>query len=642
MCGIAGVYYYQKKAPKTALKDLEIMGRCLEHRGPDDHGVWVKGPVGLAHRRLAIIDTSTAGRQPMVSKDEQTALSYNGEIYNFKELAKKHLSNTRFFSQTDTEVLLKLLQKQGPGAINTLQGMFAFAYWHAETEQLLLARDPFGMKPLYYAELEQVLVFASEPKAILAHPLIHRRLAPNETARFLLHEYVPLPASGWTGIKQLPPGFYLKVNQSGLKLQKWHRPKFQPKHQQSERQIIRQFDELLGQAVERRMVADVPVGVFLSGGIDSSTIAWYIKQCRPQALHSCSIEFTDPSYNESDYAELAAKSLDTIHSRQTFTSRDVVPALEELQSVMDIPLGDASLLPTFRVSQLARRQMKVVLSGDGADELLGGYGTFQADAVARRLAIIPPDIWPLLARLLAFWPVSHRYFSFDFKLKSFVRGMSYNPARRHQLWLGSFNQQELSYLLKPARHQELDHLFARVDEAAKLTTGLAPLDEISSLTIMTYLVDDILVKLDRASMAAGLEARAPFLDQDLAQFLLRLPVKFKRKKRILKQLMAGRLPDRIINRPKKGFGIPLNSWLAGPLYNWASEVLSRENIERDGLFEPDYVQLLLSQHRRQKADHRKKLWTLISWQMWYENWVIGDKSFITNDKSKYTPGSLPK
>lgn len=621
MCGIAGIWHRGGKKPVDKAVLLR-MASVLQHRGPDDSGYMIEHNIGLAHRRLAVIDLSAAGHQPMTTPDGRFTLVFNGEIYNYRELAKKYCQGVELKSDCDTEVLLHMLAREGAGALPELRGMFALALWDAREQRLLLARDPFGKKPLYWAVRGDTFLFASEVKSLLLSPWVSREMDAGAAVKYFLYEYVPAPSTGFKDVWQVPMGHCAEVTADSLNVRQWWKPTYQPKHVGiSEKQARGMFDTKLAKAVERRMVSDVPVGVLLSGGLDSTCISWYMRQISSAPLHSFSVSFDEASFDESRYARLAARAVGTVHHDVRFTVERFHEALEQVMPVMDIPLGDASLLPTYVVSQLAKSEITVALDGDGSDELLGGYGTFRAAEMAERLPNMAPSVWRRLYAAARLWPTSYRDFSFDFKVKSFLEGMVHDKARRNQVWLGSFAGAELKQLLTDEYREYVPAAFEDVDTMAGRVAGMEVQDAISCLTVHHYLQNDILVKLDRAAMFVSLEARTPFLDVDVAEWLMRLPTEFKRNKRLLKELMRGRIPDEIIDRPKKGFGVPLGFWLKGPLYEWASGVLAEDKLRAGGVVRPEVVLRLLAEHRRGRADHRKKLWTLLAWQMWYDRWV---------------------
>ncbi len=620
MCGIAGIW----NTESAPLRDGAIvrMQETLRHRGPDAGGVYEHAGIALAHTRLSIIDVSNAGAQPFLSADSRYVLVFNGEIYNYQELREKYFASEVFRSNSDTEVLLSMLIRFGADALPHLRGMFSFAFYDTQEKKMMLACDAFGKKPLFYTWSENTFVFASEPKALLASGYVSAQLDVRATEAYLLHEYAPSPSTMFKGVHTLGAGKYMEIASDVQKIVRWYSLEVTPKRTISFQDALSTFDELLGTAVERRMVADVPVGLFLSGGLDSSTIAWYMRNIKKEGdIHSCSVAFEDSSFNEEHIASQVASSLHLTHHSTTFTKETFVESIQELIPVLDIPLADASLLPTYTVSKLAREHMKVVLDGDGSDELLGGYGTFQAYELAKKLPFIPPQVWNVLSRSVdTLLPVSHRYFSSDFKIKSFVRGMAYSAERNIQIWLGAFNEREIAALLNK---ESIDSLRTLFDTSDFLVSPHVhdPFDRASLYHIQAYLHDDILVKIDRATMAVGLEARTPFLDTDVADFLMHLPSSYKRNKRILRELMKGRIPDLVLSRKKQGFGIPISSWFSGELRSFVEETLSQERIERAGMFRYSYIRTLIDEHVRKQYDHRKKIWTLIVFQLWYEYWI---------------------
>jgi asparagine synthase (glutamine-hydrolysing) len=598
------------------------MVESLRHRGPDDEGVFIDEGIGLGHSRLSIIDLTSAGRQPMMSEDQRYSLVFNGEIYNFRELRERYCSDVSFKSNSDSEVLLHMLIKQGEAALSELRGMFALAFWDKEKSRLLLARDPFGKKPLYYSVKNNNFLFASEIKALLKHSLVGGEINKEKAVKYFIYESVPSIETGFKDIQQVPMGHYLVVTNNNVEVKKWWAPSFTPKQAVlSENEAMNEFDKRMKMAVERRMIADVPVGLLLSGGLDSTTIGWYMKQATTAPVHSFSVSFEEKSFNESDFAQKAAKALSTEHHDLQFGLNEFHQTLKEVVEKMDIPFGDASLLPTYAVSKLAREHITVALDGDGSDELLGGYGTFKAAELSEKIPKLSADAWRWLERAAGRLPTDYGYFSFDFKLKSFLKGMAYRLPFRNQIWLGPFSERELKELLTPAWQSGISGVFDDIFKLEKEVLGLKTTDQISLFTIRHYLNNDILVKLDRASMLVSLEARTPFLDVDLAEYVMKLPVRYKKDKYLLKNVMRGRIPDEIIDRKKQGFAIPLGYWLRGPLYDWAGDVLNEDKLKSDGVFDVRIVKRLLDEHKDGRADHRKKLWTLLMWQTWWDKWV---------------------
>lgn len=621
MCGIVGIW--DMSGSPVFSDHVSNMVKSLAHRGPDAQGVWSGGPICLGHSRLSIIDLSEKGAQPFVSVDGRYVLVFNGEIYNYKELIQEYFSEEEFYSHSDTEVLLKMLIRFKEDALPKLRGMFAFALFDTQEQALLLACDPFGKKPLYYAWINDTLLFASEPKALFASGFVLPSIREYSIEQYLQEEYVRQPQTAYIGVLALTGGQCMRVTKQGTSIATWWRPQITPKQSISFISAARQFDDLLGQAVERRMVADVPVGIFLSGGLDSSAIAWYMKKVAAHAeIHSCSVSFEDSSFNEAQYANMVAHSIGTIHHTMEFSYDVFLSTLQEIVRVIDVPFADSSLLPTYAVSKLARQYMTVVLGGDGADELLGGYGTFDAYEMHAKASWVPSGVWRGLETLVEnALPVSHRYFAFDFKLKSFLRGAQYKNPQNLAVWLGAFTSKEVQSLVK--------HPLAPLPiyySGAYLGNGNT-FDLATLLHLKGYLANDILVKFDRATMAASLEARTPFLDVDLAEFVLRLPANYKKHKRILRHVMAGRLPNEILTRKKQGFGIPIGRWLMREK-SIARQVLSQARIESSGIFVYSAINNLLIAHELGKKDYRKKIWALIMFQLWYEYWIMEKRDIL--------------
>lgn len=629
MCGIVGIIN-QTGRQQASPEVLRRMRDALLHRGPDDTGEFFDGTSALGFCRLSIIDLSS-GAQPLTSVDGRYTIIFNGEIYNYKELRPALEKKYQFRTQSDTEVLLHHLIEHGPAGLPHLNGMFALALWDKKKQELFLARDRFGKKPLYYAQTNNTFLFASELKSILLYPHFYRTLDKTALARYFLYEFIPAPDTPFQNIKKVPAGSYLTINtqRKQVEIKSWWKledllaggaPARRSLGEGGGITNIKQLDYLLDHAVRSRMVADVPVGVLLSGGIDSSTIAYYMRR-HTDHLHSFSVSFPEASFDESHYAKLAATSLGTTHHDIRFDLSAFHRTLDIVRDRLDEPLGDASLLPTFLVSQAAKEYVTVALDGDGADELLAGYDTFLADSLARRF---DPLVKPAVQVAAVLFPTDYTNFSLDFKLKAFLRGLGYPGLTRNQVWLSSFHNHELSNLLAPEWQASPGQLFAPVNDIEARFASQTPLQQLSAAYLAHYMQDDILAKLDRASMYASLESRTPFLDPALANFLFQLPDQEKmrgfKSKIILKRLMADRLPPSIVNRPKKGFGIPLGLWLRGPLKNLLQETLSRQVVESTGVCNYAVVQQLIDQHLSGHADHRKKLWTLMVFHWWHQKW----------------------
>lgn len=628
MCGIAGFVNGGGRGADRGI--IEAMTATLAHRGPDGDGVHVAGPVALGHRRLSIIDVE-GGAQPLANEDDSIWVVYNGELYNEPDLkpaleAKGH----RYRTRCDTETLVHQYEEDGDAFASRLNGMFALAIWDASRSRLVLARDRMGQKPLYYAELPGGgLAFGSEPKALLKHPEVPRDLDPDGLARYLFYEYVPAPYSIWRGVRKLPRGHVLTWEGGRVRVSRFFPRAGDPRDPSPPpfEQAATRFWGSFRDSVARHRRSDVPLGVFLSGGVDSSSVAAALCEVEPAAnVHTFSIGFEDPSFDESAHARAVAEFLGTDHHERTFSVESVMELLPQVAGWLDEPFGDASILPTHLLSRFAREHVTVALGGDGADELIAGYPTFEAERAARIYRSLPRPARGLAEAIASRLPVDHRNFSFDFKLKQFLRGAAEPPALAHQRWLGSFSGPELARLFVQtpldveAEHAALADRLAAEIPADALGRSLELYQE-------TYLPEDILTKVDRASMACGLEVRAPFLDAVLVDVIRSLPSGYKygdgTTKRLLKRAVADKLPASILKRPKKGFGIPVARWLRGPLAPLLDRLLAPDRLRAQGLFRPEEVARRIREHREGVRDHRKPLWTLLMFQLWYERWIEG-------------------
>jgi asparagine synthase (glutamine-hydrolysing) len=604
------------------------MTAAIRHRGPDDDGFYLEEGndgigVGLGFRRLSIIDLES-GNQPIANEDGSVQIVFNGEIYNYRELRKGLESGGhRFKTNADTEVIVHLYEELGARCVERLNGMFAFAVWDERQRELVLARDRFGKKPLYYAELGGGLLFASELKALIEHPRCPTDLDFAALSRYLALEYVPTPHSIFEGVRKLPGGCVLRWRSGRSRIDRYWDLSFEPATEAlTDAEYADELHRLLRAAVSRRLMSDVPLGAFLSGGIDSSSVvAMMVEEVPPTSVKTFSIGFEEESFDESHHARRVAAYFGTDHHEDVFTAGTLLELLPTVTDFADEPFADASILPTYLLSRFTRESVTVALGGDGSDELLAGYPTFPADRAARLYAVPrllhENVVVPLADRL----PVSTANFSFDFKLKRFLRGAHLPTEIRHPVWLGSFTPEEQSGLLRATPGDAFaDHRAIWAEAHSR-----DPLERLIYLYAKTYLQDDILVKVDRASMACSLEVRAPFLDVELVEFLGRVPPRLKLRrfetKRLLKLAMQNALPSGIAGRPKKGFGIPIAAWFKEELRDALLDELSAERVKRQGIFNPAEVQRLVSEHLAGTADHRKPLWTLFVFQLWYGRWM---------------------
>ena len=618
MCGIAG---YVSPKIEDGLSVLHRMNQKMIHRGPDDDGVYVNGATGLGMRRLSIIDLEK-GHQPIWNETGTVGIVFNGEIYNFRELREELIQKGhRFSTGTDTEVVVHLYEEKGVDSLERLNGMFAFALYDRSENQLFLARDRLGEKPLHYTYQNGNFVFASEIKSILAFPGVESQLDLEALNLYLTYEYVPAPYTIYQNIYKLEPGHYLTFKGGELQIKSYWRPSYQRSRKNlSVDEVVERLRDHIARSVTMRTVSDVPLGAFLSGGIDSSLITAFLTHSSPHKVKTFSIAFEEDSFDESKYARNAAEFLGTEHYEERLTSHQMLDILPDVLEVLDEPFADGSLIPTYLLSKFTRQRVTVALSGDGGDELFGGYPTYQAHRLAHWM---PRWVGRPAAQLAGLFPVSDENISLDFKLRRFASGLAYEAPVRNQIWLGSFDPDEKRNLFA----LEVNEVLKTKDEFGILRDRWNSCDSshylnrIWDLDLRFYLQDDILVKVDRASMANSLEVRAPYLDHELVEFVCSLKPDLKLKglttKFILKEAAKGILPDSIIHRTKKGFGIPIAKWIKGDLKEMFTDFLSESEIRESGLFNPSYVSNLLKEHLDQRKNHRKLLWTLFVFQAWH-------------------------
>jgi asparagine synthase (glutamine-hydrolysing) len=633
MCGIVG-FLTAKAADVPDYGLLRKMRDVLLHRGPDEGGEYIrpldeKTPfVFFGHRRLSIIDLG-GGHQPLSNEDKTVWVVFNGEIYNFKALREELRGrNHQFRTRSDTEVIAHAYEEYGEECFRRFNGMFAIGIWDEKRNRLVLARDRLGKKPLYYSCLNETFLFASELKAIMAYPAFPRKVDALSLMKYLFFEFIPCPHTIFKDARKVPAASYLVWDTKGVEVRQYWSPFDTQKGEEnlSEPETELRILELLKKSVKRRLISDVPLGVFLSGGIDSSAITALAQKEVPGKIKTFSIGFEDSSFDESKYASLASKYIGTEHHEQMMTPADLLNIVPGLPDILDEPMADASILPTYLLSKFTRGHVTVALGGDGGDELFAGYPTYLAHKVAiqynRCLRVLHPAIG-FLANLL---PVSDDNISFDFKVKKFLSGIHYPDSIRNSVWLGSFSFEENEKVLLsevPAQIRQ-ERLVEDISFYEKECPHDDPITKLQYLDLKLYLQESILVKVDRASMACSLEVRAPFLDYELVEFVMRLPSKLKLKvltsKYILKKTMKNWLPDEVINRPKKGFGVPVAKWVKGPLKDLFQDLLSSDRIKREGFLDPAYVARLLQDHLLGKKDNRKQLWTLLVWELWLNHY----------------------
>jgi asparagine synthase (glutamine-hydrolysing) len=605
MCGIAGFVGAGEHA------DVHRMIDVLAHRGPDGEGVWIdqNSRVFFGHRRLSILDIA-AGSQPMTTLDEQLVVTFNGEIYNHAELrANLEARGHRFKTDhCDTEVLLYGYREWGPGLLEKLNGMWSFAIYDRAKGEVFLSRDRFGKKPLFYYSDDHSFVFASELTALRLHPAVPENVDPEALQKFFAYGFIPAPWALLARVKKLPAGHWMKVSVQGLRCEirkywEFELDPFETIPQHPERTWGEELVQRLDEAVRCRLQADVPVGVFLSGGIDSTAIATLAARHHP-SIETFSIGFEERSFDEREFARLGAETANTRHHEEVLSPERYLNWALATAGKLDEVMGDSSILPTALVSKLAREHVTVALSGDGSDELFAGYDPFRALKPARLYSAVTGGKVNRTIRALAErLPVSHANMSLDFKLKRMLRGLSYTKQYWLPAWMGPLDPQEIGDLFgsKP----DPEELYAEAIAAWNHPSAKNDVDRTIQFYVRLYLQDDILVKTDRASMMHRLEARCPFLDINVVDFARRIPASYKLRggvtKYILKEAVRGLIPDRIIDRPKKGFGIPIGNWFKNGDLNLSSSAVPKE-------MDWSWVNRRLADHRAGRRDDRAMLW----------------------------------
>ncbi|MBM4268328.1 MAG: asparagine synthase (glutamine-hydrolyzing) [Deltaproteobacteria bacterium] len=632
MCGIAGEVFFD--GSPISREWMRHAGETLRHRGPDGDGTYAAPGVGLVHRRLSIIDVE-GGRQPMSWAGERYWITFNGEIYNYEALrGELEGRGARFRTHSDTEVLLAAWEAWGLDALRRLSGIFAFGLWDRDTRSLLLARDPLGVKPLLFHESAGGIRFASECKALLAHPAVAPEVDAQGLRDYLTLGYVLGPRTIVAGVRKLEPGHYLFAQDGRVRRGAyWDLAAVMrasdggegARSRGTDQERIEAFDACLDAAVHRQMVSDVPLGSFLSGGLDSSSIAYYAQRHARGALQTFSMGFDEASFSETAYAREVASHLGTSHHEGTATGK-TLDELRDLVWYYDEPLGDTSIVPTWDLAGLARRHVKVALSGDGCDEILAGYDTYVADLFQRAYARLPASLHRGIVRpLTSLIPATDRKVALDFKIRQFVLHAHAGPERAHFGWRTMFDDDDVCALAGQRTAGASDPFDAYVRHYDAVRSA-PPLDQSLYVDVKTWLVDDILTKVDRATMACGLEARVPFLDVAVVEAAMRLPGRLKlrrlERKVALRRIMSGRLPDSILSRKKRGFNAPVTRWLRGRLREDVSDLFASRASTLVDLGAPA-LQSLWREHLDGRADHGFKLWTILCLGLWEERVLNG-------------------
>jgi asparagine synthase (glutamine-hydrolysing) len=609
MCGICGVV---SASGSVDPERVARMSATLVHRGPDSTGEHTDGTAGLAARRLSIIDLET-GDQPIANEDGTLHVVQNGELYNYRELRRElERAGHSFRTHGDTEVLLHLYEQYGDGFAERLRGMFAVALWDARRRRLVLARDRFGIKPLYYRDADDELAFASELRA-----LPRGEIDLDAVEAFLAFNSIPTPLTIFREVRKLPAGHLLVWEDGATRLERFARPEPLPERDDEEAELVEELRSRLRDSVRAHLVSDVPVGVLLSGGVDSALLAALAAEESSEPVRTFSIGFEERSFDELADARRVAARYGTQH-RELVLRPDAALLLPALADAFDEPFADSSALPTYLVSELAARDVKVALSGEGGDELFGGYYTYAADLLADWVGGVARLARPVVERL----PSSSARASFDYRAKRFVRAAHLPPLERHHGWKEIFSPEARAELTgRQSSFDPVDVLRARYAE----TEGADELARLQDVDLGVYLVDDLLVKTDRASMAHSLEARVPYLDTVVTNLALALPARHKvrglSKKVLLRKAAAPLLPREIVRGKKRGFSIPAAAWLRGELEPFARDTLSAETVRRQGFFDPHVVHRLLDDHIAGREDLSRQLWGLLAFTLWHERHV---------------------
>ncbi|WP_414828105.1 asparagine synthase (glutamine-hydrolyzing) [Alteromonas sp. H39] len=625
MCGIAGfsLMHYAEGDSAT----LQKMGETILHRGPDAGGVYIDDHIGLCHRRLSIIDLSEAGNQPMYSADGNLVIVFNGEIYNFLELREELVAQgVQFHSHTDTEVILALYEKEGVNCLERLNGMFAFALWDKRKQSLFIARDRMGKKPLYYFSKDGRFAFASEIKAILALDEIPKKIRLDAVYDFFAYQYIPDPKSIFEDIHKLPPAHYMLVTQEGIDIREYWDLSFKHTSDKSLADNKQALLNLLNDTTRQRMISDVPLGAFLSGGVDSSGIVAIMAQNSEKPVKTCTIGFDDEKFNEAEFAKEIAEKYHTEHHEFT-VHQNVAERLEHIAGFFDEPFADPSLVPTFFVSELARKEVTVAIAGDGGDEMFAGYEKYTTDDIENRLRekfpqSIRKSLFPSLAKVAGMLP-----FRAAQRGKSLLTSLSHSPAMGFYITNSQMTDETWNQLVKPEISKALGSYHPSQITLEKYAKADGPdhLSKILYTDVKTYLTGGILVKVDRMSMANTLEVRAPLLDYKVAEFAASLPSeqKFKDgvKKRILKEAFTSFIPESLLHRKKMGFSVPLAEWFRGELQSLAHEALIDSNAGIAEIFKKEEITKIWHLHQTKKQDYSTILWSMLMFQLWWKRYV---------------------
>jgi len=622
VCGICGKLNLDEGLPPVSRSTIWPMCEVIVHRGPDDEGIYADGVAGLGIRRLSIIDLRT-GAQPIHNEDRTIWTVVNGELYNFKGIRHDlERRGHRFYTNSDAEVVPHLYEEYGEDFPEHLNGMFGIAVWDITSRTLVLARDRIGIKPLHYAIEKGALLFGSELKSMLAAGM-DRGIDPRALSDYLSYNYIPAPNTIFRVAKKIEPGHILVARNGAVRLKRyWGLPTdVEPEGFRSEAEYCEIIRETLKTSIRRRLMSDVPLGVFLSGGVDSGSIVALCAEVTDDPIRTFTIDFGDRSFSETHLARMVARRYNTIHREKTVEMRplDILPKLARL---LDEPFADSSAIPTYYVARMAREQVTVALGGDGGDELFAGYHTYAAGKLNRVYAKLPHLLSRVIApRLINMLPVSHRKASLDFKAKKFIQGALNDPARAHFMWKVIFDEAQKAKLCPFARSAGGESF----DAMRRYFIEYGSLDHLRQWQFVDtklYLPDDILIKVDRMTMGNSLEGRVPFLDHEFVEAVARMPSRLKMKglskKYILKRAMEGRLPRAVLHGKKQGFSVPMARWVRRELRPVIGEYLGPATIRNQGIFDEKYVGEVIEAHNAMRADLSRNIWGMLMFMLWYE------------------------
>ncbi len=623
MCGFAAFHHPEGRTPERGW--LQAAATLLRHRGPDDEGLLAEPGAGLAFRRLAIVDVA-AGHQPLANEDGTVWIAFNGEIYNHAELRTElERAGHRYRTHSDTETLVHAYEEWGPAFVRRLRGMFAFAIWDRPRRRMFVARDHVGIKPLYWTRAEGAFVCASEVKALFAFPGVERRADPDAVVQHLTLRYAAAPRTLFAGIHKLPAGHSLTLELGDAKLERWWRAEYEPKQALSADDALAEVEQRLTASVRSHLMSDVPLGALLSGGVDSGLVVALMSRLSDRPVQTFSVGFDAPgAYSELPFARRVADHCGTEHHELTVGAEDLLRELPSLVWHQDEPMSEPAAIPTYMVSRLARETVTVVLTGEGGDELFAGYPKYAVEPVARRLAMLPGPLRDaFLSSVVDRLPFAFR------KLQVVGRSARFrDESERLAAWFAGFVGEERERLLAPGL---CAHAAAGVEPfrvALGDTAARSSLDRMLDVDLRVWLADDLLVKMDKMSMAASVEARVPLLDLPLIEWAMRLGPEHKIRglegKVLLKRLARKLLPVEVVDRPKVGFTVPLSPWFRGPLRALLADTLLAGRCLQRGWFDPREIRATLDDHLAGRRDRARELWTLLTLELWHQAWVDGD------------------